>query len=97
PTLRRPGTLPGLVACEHAGLLSRQDARWLRDGWLLLGRVRNALYLAGHRDTDRLPPSRGDREHLARLLGYSGVQAFTEDLDRAMRRIRKAHKRTFYG
>ncbi|MGH8901174.1 MAG: bifunctional [glutamine synthetase] adenylyltransferase/[glutamine synthetase]-adenylyl-L-tyrosine phosphorylase [Egibacteraceae bacterium] len=96
PALRRPGTLPGLAACEHASLLSSQDARWLRDGWLLLGRVRNALYLAGHRDTDRLPSGRGDREHLARLLGCTGVQAFTEDLDRAMRRIRKAHKRTFY-
>jgi [glutamine synthetase] adenylyltransferase / [glutamine synthetase]-adenylyl-L-tyrosine phosphorylase len=94
--LRRPGTLAGLAACEHAGLLSSQDAQWLRDGWVLLGRVRNALYLAGHRDTDRLPPSRGDREHLARLLGYTGVQAFTEDLDRAMRRIRKTHKQAFY-
>lgn len=97
PALRCPGTLAGLAACEQAGLLSAQDAQWLRDGWLLLGRARNALYLAGHRDTDRLPPGRGDREHLARLLGYAGVQALTEDLDRAMRRIRKAHKRTFYS
>lgn len=94
--LRGPGTLAGLTACERAGLLSGQDAQWLRDGWILLDRVRNALYLAGQRDTDRLPPGRRDREHLARILEYTGVQALTEDLDRAMRRIRKVHKRTFY-
>jgi [glutamine synthetase] adenylyltransferase / [glutamine synthetase]-adenylyl-L-tyrosine phosphorylase len=96
PSLRCPGTLPGLAACEHAGLLSAQDAQWLRDGWLLLGRVRNAIYLAGHHDTDQLPPSRSNREHLARLLGYTGVQALAEDLDRTMRRIRKVHTRAFY-
>jgi glutamate-ammonia-ligase adenylyltransferase len=96
PSLRHPGTLAGLAGCEQAGLLSAQESQWLRDGWLLLGRVRNALYLAGHRDTDRLPPGRGDRERLARFLGYSGVQALSEDLDRSLRRIRKAHERTFY-
>ena len=96
PLLRNPGTLASLAACEQAGLLSGQDAQWLRDGWMLLDRVRNALYLAGHRDTDRLPPGRGDRERLARILGYTGVQTFTEDLERAMRRIRKAHQRAFY-
>ncbi|MGH8907519.1 MAG: bifunctional [glutamine synthetase] adenylyltransferase/[glutamine synthetase]-adenylyl-L-tyrosine phosphorylase [Egibacteraceae bacterium] len=96
PALRRPGTLAGLTACEEAGLLPADDARWLRDGWLLLSRARNALYLAGVHDSDRLPSGRSDRERLARMLDYPGVQAFTEDLDRAMRRIRKAHKRAFY-
>ncbi|MGH8932499.1 MAG: bifunctional [glutamine synthetase] adenylyltransferase/[glutamine synthetase]-adenylyl-L-tyrosine phosphorylase [Egibacteraceae bacterium] len=94
--LRGPGTLAALDACEAAGLLTAADARWLRDGWLLLSRVRNALYLAGQRESDRLPGGREDREHLARLLDYPSVQAFAEDLDRAMRRIRKVHERAFY-
>jgi glutamate-ammonia-ligase adenylyltransferase len=95
--LRGPGTLAGLEALEEAGLLPADDAHWLRDGWLLLSRMRNALYLAGHRDSDRLPSGRADRERLARMLDYPGVQACTEDLERCMRRIRKAHKRAFYA
>jgi glutamate-ammonia-ligase adenylyltransferase len=96
PSVRGPGMLAGIAACEEIGLLPPEDAQWLRDGWLLLSRARNALYLAGHRDSDRLPSGRSDRERLARMLDYPGVQAFTEDLDRCMRRIRKAHKRAFY-
>ncbi len=95
-SLRRPGTLAALDACEAAGLLTAADARWLRDGWLLLSRVRNALYLAGHRESDHLPSAWEDREHLAHALDYPTVQAFAEDLDRAMRRIRKVHERAFY-
>ena len=95
-SLRGPGTLAALAACEAAGLLSSDDARWLREGWSLLGRTRNALYLAGYRDNDRLPSGRDDRERLAGMLGYPGMQALDEDIDRAMRRVRKVHERTFY-
>jgi len=98
PGLRGPGTLRAVEACGQVGLLDAREAQWLREGWTLLGRVRNALYLGGARDADRLPAAREDRERLARLLGYPrpGAQAFTEDLERAMRRIRKVHERAFY-
>jgi [glutamine synthetase] adenylyltransferase / [glutamine synthetase]-adenylyl-L-tyrosine phosphorylase len=99
PSLRRPGTLAGLAACEAAGVLGPDDAEWLRAGWLLLTRLRNALYLAGFHDSAVLPAGRPAQERLARMLGYPapGAQALLEGLGRATRRIRKVHEQRFYG
>ena len=96
--LRVPGTLAVLEACAAEGLLDGQDVAWLREGWLLLSRVRNALYLAGERDSSVLPARPAVQEHVARMLGFDGhgSQAFTEELTRVMRRVRKAHERCFY-
>lgn len=50
------------------------------------------------RDTARLPAGAEKMERLARMLAYerSGTQAFSEDLARVMRRVRKVHERCFY-
>ncbi|MDP8968924.1 MAG: bifunctional glutamine-synthetase adenylyltransferase/deadenyltransferase, partial [Actinomycetota bacterium] len=98
PGLRRPGTLSALDACEREGLLDERDAGWLRDGYLLLSRLRNALYLAGFHRSDQLPPGVREQERVARMLGHAvpGAQALVEDLSRAMRRVRKVHERCFY-
>jgi [glutamine synthetase] adenylyltransferase / [glutamine synthetase]-adenylyl-L-tyrosine phosphorylase len=98
PSLRGPGTLPALAALEAEELLSSRDAMWLRDGWLLLTRLRNALYLMGERDSSTLPQSPLKQERLARMLGYDtpGTQALNEDLSRALRRVRKVHEQAFY-
>jgi glutamate-ammonia-ligase adenylyltransferase len=97
PALRVPGTLAALDACEAAELLGPEDAGWLRQGWRLLTSARNAVYLSGGRHPDRLPAGEREAEHIAGILGYDrpGQQALTEDLRRAMRRIRKVHERTF--
>ena len=98
PELQVPGTLPALAALEAAGVLDAREAGWLRQGWRRLSAVRNALYLAGHRDTSLLPTGPGQLDHLAQMLGYEapGGQALTEALGRAMRRVRKVHERRFY-
>jgi [glutamine synthetase] adenylyltransferase / [glutamine synthetase]-adenylyl-L-tyrosine phosphorylase len=98
PALQQPGTLAGLAALEAVELLPAQDAQWLADGWKLLTRVRNGLYLLGARDSSILHPGTITHERLARLLGYPapGSQGLAEDLGRAMRRVRKVHERRFY-
>jgi glutamate-ammonia-ligase adenylyltransferase len=98
PELRRPGTLAGLDALRTQGLLSAGDAAWLEEGWRLLSAVRNGLYLLGERDSSTLSPGGPVLERLARLLGYPapGGQGLSQDLGRAMRRVRKVHERAFY-
>jgi [glutamine synthetase] adenylyltransferase / [glutamine synthetase]-adenylyl-L-tyrosine phosphorylase len=97
PEVRVPGAIAGLAALEVAELLDPRDARWLREGWELLTRVRNALYLLGERSTSTLAPSGLVHERLAVLLGFAGGgQELDEELGRAMRRVRKVHERTFY-
>ena len=97
--VRRPGTLAALRALAAEGAVRDQDATWLADGYRLLSRVRNLLYLGGARDPSMLPPGVGDLDRLARTLGYPapGGQGLAEDLGRTMRRVRKVHERLFYG
>jgi glutamate-ammonia-ligase adenylyltransferase len=97
-SLRTPGTLRGLAALEQEGLLGERDARWLREGHRLLSAIRNGLYLMGERDSSTLVPGNITHDRLARLLGYEhpGGQQLSEDLGRAMRRVRKVHERAFY-
>jgi glutamate-ammonia-ligase adenylyltransferase len=98
PGLRRPGALAAIAALVEEGLLSEDDGRWLTDGWILLAGVRNALYLGGARETSLLPSAPEQVERLARTLGYDrpGGQHLSEDVARAMRRVRKVHERCFY-
>ncbi len=97
--LRRPGTLAALDAAQAHGLLSPEDAAWLREGWLLQSRLRNGLYLLGAADTSTLPAGGIVNERLARLLGLTapGAQKLHELLRQAQRRVRKVHERVFYG
>ncbi|HVL99553.1 MAG TPA: bifunctional [glutamine synthetase] adenylyltransferase/[glutamine synthetase]-adenylyl-L-tyrosine phosphorylase [Egibacteraceae bacterium] len=98
PSLRTPGTLAAVEALAREGVIDGGDARWLREGYSLLARIRNMLYLGGLRRTDELPPGPRDQERIARMLGHPapGAQAFVEELGRAMRRVRKVHERYFY-
>jgi glutamate-ammonia-ligase adenylyltransferase len=97
-TLQRPGTLPVVAACVAAGLLPEEEGEWLSDGWCLLARVRNGLFLAGAHDTQRLPAAADALERLGRMLGYGppATQDFHQDIARSMRRVRKVHERRFY-
>ncbi len=98
PSLRTPGTLATLEAARGLNLVSTEDAGWLVEGWLLLTRLRNALYLRGALDTSIFPQGTHQVEQLARMLRYPapGAQNLTEDIARAMRRIRRVHERLFY-
>ncbi len=99
PELRRPGSLAALEALVDAGLVGADDAAWLRDGWELASRLRNARYLAGARDTATVPHDGAGVERLARMLGYpqGGGQRLVDDVARATRRVRKVHERLFYA
>jgi [glutamine synthetase] adenylyltransferase / [glutamine synthetase]-adenylyl-L-tyrosine phosphorylase len=98
PSLRRPGALAAIAACVEAEVLDPTDGEWLEEGWRILSRLRNASYLAGHRDTHLLPANTREMDRLAAMLGYArpGGQQLNEDVARVMRRVRKVHERCFY-
>lgn len=96
PSVRGPGTLATLGALEEEGLLTGEEAEWLRAGWILLSRLRNALYLAGERDNSTLPSSHQHLARLAKATYYESDQALMQDLDQARRRVRRVFDRRFF-
>ncbi|MBW3662450.1 MAG: bifunctional [glutamine synthetase] adenylyltransferase/[glutamine synthetase]-adenylyl-L-tyrosine phosphorylase [Actinobacteria bacterium] len=97
--VRTPSTMAAVDGLQDAGLLDSRDATWLRDGYRLLARIRNHLYLLRERNVDVLPTNPDVLERLARSLGYGrgGRQVLEEDHLRATRRIRHVTERVFYG
>jgi UTP:GlnB (protein PII) uridylyltransferase len=68
------------------------------EGWRTLTRLRNALYLIGERNSNRLPAKPETRAHVAQVVGYEppGIQELDESLRRTMRRVRAVHEQVFY-
>jgi [glutamine synthetase] adenylyltransferase / [glutamine synthetase]-adenylyl-L-tyrosine phosphorylase len=97
--VRTPSTMGALDGLQDASVLEHQDVQWLRDGYRLLSRVRNRLYLLRQRDVDVMPPNAPMLELLARSLGYGrgGWQELEEDRRRYARHIRQITERVFYG
>ncbi|GEK81485.1 bifunctional [glutamine synthetase] adenylyltransferase/[glutamine synthetase]-adenylyl-L-tyrosine phosphorylase [Agrococcus baldri] len=97
-SLRTPSTLEALAAASRADLIADEDARVLREAWVLATRIRNALALARARSIDLLPEDRGELEAVARLLGMpAGSAAALEDEYLGVtRRARRVFDRRFY-
>jgi glutamate-ammonia-ligase adenylyltransferase len=70
----------------------------MMEGWRMLTRLRNALYLIGERNSSRLPQKAETRAHAAQVLGYDppGIQQLDDGLRRTMRRVRAVHEQVFY-
>src|SRR4029077_1849081 len=56
PSLREPGLLPALAACEQLGALNAASARRLRDAYRFLRRVENRVQMLRDEQTHELPP-----------------------------------------
>lgn len=85
-----------------AGLLARDGAEALRDGWRFLVRLASRLRIVDNRSISDLDEERGDLESLARRLGYSSPgraggarRALLADYERHTDRIRAEYTRLF--
>ncbi len=102
PALRTTQTIAALDAAQEAGLLASDDARCLRDAWVLASRLRSALVLWSGKVTgpqvDALPHDRQALGGVARLMGDvdTGWQ-LEERYLRTARRARAVMERVFYG
>jgi glutamate-ammonia-ligase adenylyltransferase len=96
PALRTPNTLEALTALETQGLLDRRDAAMLREAYLFLRGLIDALRIVrGHAKDLVLPDAQADEFiFLARRLGYTtekwraGAARLTADIAGHMERAR---------
>lgn len=85
PQLRTPGTLDVLQAAVDAGVLPADQARDLREAWILGWRIRRGLFLWKGREAQVLPSDRVDLRALAWLL--DGPDATAADLEDTYLRV----------
>lgn len=100
PELRTTSTLDGLRRAADAGLLSRDDAAALIEGWRMATRARNACMLVRGRATEQLPRHGRELAAVAAALGYPAggdPGVFLDDYRRTTRRARAVVERVFYG
>ncbi|EWT01697.1 glutamine-synthetase adenylyltransferase [Intrasporangium oryzae NRRL B-24470] len=98
PSLRVTGTLAALDGLADEGLLPADDARALREAWLLGTRMRNAGVLWRGRPIDSVPADLRDADGVGRIIGRAAGEAtlLGELWRRVARRCRHATDFNFY-
>jgi glutamate-ammonia-ligase adenylyltransferase len=91
-----------LERLAELGLLDRDAAEVLRDGWRFLGRLSSRLRIVDNRSISDLDQERGDLESLARRLGYTSPgreggarRALLIDYERYTSAIRAEYRKVF--
>jgi glutamate-ammonia-ligase adenylyltransferase len=89
PRVRAKGTLDGLRRLRAAGFVTDREGRQIAHGYLALRRAEHAVQAATGLQTHAIPKDPADARRIARLLGYSDLSAFLEELARQMGGIAK--------
>ncbi|MDO5067120.1 MAG: bifunctional [glutamine synthetase] adenylyltransferase/[glutamine synthetase]-adenylyl-L-tyrosine phosphorylase [Propionibacteriaceae bacterium] len=99
PVLRTPVTLDALEAAGGLGLLPPEQSTALREAWLHISRVRNAIMLVRGRASDTLPVDYRELAAVAGLLGYRHDQhsQLVDDTRRLMRLAARVVDVVFWG
>ncbi|MGH2819199.1 MAG: bifunctional [glutamine synthetase] adenylyltransferase/[glutamine synthetase]-adenylyl-L-tyrosine phosphorylase, partial [Actinomycetota bacterium] len=97
--MRTTSTLEALDAAEGAGLVTPMHAARLRDAYVFLMRLRNALFLMSGRPGDVLPAKPEDLEALGIAMGFEEQprQELEEHCLRVTRRARQVAHPLIYG
>lgn len=99
PGLRTTSTLGALEAAVEGELLTAEEARLLREAWLLSSRLRSAITILTGQTSDTLPADRRLLDGIGRILGYPPRSAtqVDEDYHAVTRRSRRVFEKLFYG
>ncbi|GGK86050.1 glutamate-ammonia-ligase adenylyltransferase [Salinibacterium xinjiangense] len=97
--LRTTSTLDALLAAVHEKLIPADEARKLRDAWVLASRARSAMTLWTSKTADVLPTDRQQLDAIARLMEYppGSASRLEEDYLRVTRLARQVFEKRFYG
>lgn len=99
PALQTTGTLRALSVLETEELVSAEEARALRQSWMLASRLRNQIMLVRGRASDIVPLDDQDGSALAHLMGHGrrGTSHLVADYRRVARRARSVVDGLFWG
>ncbi|MBI4410939.1 MAG: hypothetical protein HY541_00445 [Deltaproteobacteria bacterium] len=95
PEIRHTGTLKALKNLEEAGLVNRDEASLLRNGYLFLRRLEHRLQLVDERQTHWLSDDPAEQLRTARRMGFDGTSAesalkdFRSQIDEATSSVRR--------
>lgn len=91
--VRSPNTLDAIEALREAGILDREDAEALTDGYRFLRQLEHRCQLIEGKQTHRLPENERDRDRIAHLMGFRRRTELEEELDAWRSRLRALYKR----
>lgn len=100
--LRSPNTLAALGELSSAGYVDADDAVVLDEAYRFLRTVEHRVQLVDDRQVHTVPGDPGDRERLARVLGFRGtpeataVARFDGELSRRRAAVRSIHERLYF-
>ncbi|MDO4909754.1 MAG: bifunctional [glutamine synthetase] adenylyltransferase/[glutamine synthetase]-adenylyl-L-tyrosine phosphorylase [Corynebacterium sp.] len=97
PEVRETGTLQALTHLEEISALTMEQARQLRESWLLATKSRNALALVRRKWTDQLPEPGSQLAPVAKAAGWEDYQAFYDHYLKVTRRARGVVDEVFWG
>ncbi|QDP97722.1 bifunctional [glutamine synthetase] adenylyltransferase/[glutamine synthetase]-adenylyl-L-tyrosine phosphorylase [Microlunatus elymi] len=98
PELRTSRTIEALEVAARHGLIGDQQARWLRQAWLMASRIRNQIMLVRGRSSDTFPTDPRELSAVAQLMGRSGGEGshLVAEYQRIARRARRVTDAVFW-
>lgn len=98
PELRTTRTIQALEVATKHGLIREQQARWLRQSWLLASQIRNQVMLVRGRGSDTFPTDARELSAVAELMGRSAGEGshLVASYQRVARRARRVVDAIFW-
>ena len=96
PQARSHHTLGAIEQLLAAGVLSRKEARELRQGYEFLRRLENLLQIEGGRSVYAVPEDAQRQKVIAVLMGQRNGGAWRRQFHKHLRRVRAIFDRLFY-
>jgi glutamate-ammonia-ligase adenylyltransferase len=96
--LRTTRTMEALDVAVRHQLIGEQQARWLRQSWLLASRIRNQIMLVRGRGSDTFPTDARELSAVAQLMGRPPGEGshLVADYQRVARRARRVVDDVFW-
>lgn len=98
PALRTSRTIEALEVATREQLIGEQQARWLRQSWLMASRIRNQIMLVRGRGSDTFPTDSRELSAVAQLMGREPGEGshLVAEYQRVARRARRVVESVFW-
>ena len=95
PAIRQTGTLSGLLALEHADLLTSDDAEYLRNAYRFQRSLEARIRLMDSSGRHEFPEDPKELAKLAYLMGYADADRLSREVDETFSAVRHVFLEVF--